>query len=197
MCFITLAKRQTLKRGKFQITTILQNRDISFSQFLQQRNNMEIVQTRAKQNYKICKIMKKTTILYYLKFILLLALTSNAQNDETSTYDKIWDKVNLYENEENSLISKFWLTGRLQGVWTRDLDVDNLHKQNNQFCQVEVEKDPSLAASVFEVLFISKSLERVCDHAVNISKETVFIATSRDIRHAPEFKKSALRKELK
>ena len=77
------------------------------------------------------------------------------------------------------------------------MDVDNLHKQNNQFCQVEVEKDPSLAASVFEVLFISKSLERVCDHAVNISKETVFIATSRDIRHAPEFKKSALRKELK
>ena len=78
---------------------------------------MEIVQTRAKQNYKICKIMKKTTILYYSKFILLLALTSNAQNDEASTYDKIWDKVNLYENEENSLISKFWLTGRLQGEY--------------------------------------------------------------------------------
>ena len=85
---------------------------------------------------------------------------------------------------------------KAKGVWTRDLDVDNLHKQNNQFCQVEVEKDPSLAASVFEVLFISKSLERVCDHAVNISKETVFIATSRDIRHAPEFKKSALKKNL-
>ena len=33
-------------------------------------------------------------------------------------------------------------------------------------------------------------------HAVNISKETVFMATSRDVRHAPEFKKSALRKEL-
>jgi phosphate uptake regulator len=42
----------------------------------------------------------------------------------------------------------------------------------------------------------SKSLERVCDHAVNISKETVFMATSRDVRHAPEFKKPALRKEL-
>ena len=61
--------------------------------------------------------MKKSTILYYSKFILLLALTSYAQNDETSTYDKIWDKVTLYENEENSLISKFWLTGRLQGEY--------------------------------------------------------------------------------
>ena len=78
---------------------------------------MEIVQTRAKQNHETFKIMKKSTILYYSKFILLLALTSYAQNDETSTYDKIWDKVTLYENEENSLISKFWLTGRLQGEY--------------------------------------------------------------------------------
>ena len=54
---------------------------------------MEIVQTRAKQNHENFKIMKKSTILYYSKFILLLALTSYAQNDETSTYDKIWDKV--------------------------------------------------------------------------------------------------------
>ena len=85
MCFITFAKRQTLKNGKFQITPILHNRDNSFSQFLQQGNNMEIVQTRAKQNHETFKIMKKSTILYYSKFILLLALTSYAQNDDTST----------------------------------------------------------------------------------------------------------------
>jgi|TARA_B110000305_G_scaffold64179_1_gene71441 phosphate transport system protein len=82
-------------------------------------------------------------------------------------------------------------------IWTRDLKVDQLHKDNNKFCQSLVEKDPSVASSVFEVLFISKSLERVCDHAVNISKEIFFMATSRDIRHAPEYKKSALRKGLK
>jgi len=83
-----------------------------------------------------------------------------------------------------------------KAIWTRDLEVDQLHKENNQFCQSLVEKDPTTSSSVFEVLFISKSLERVCDHAVNISKETVFMATSRDVRHAPEFKKAALRKEL-
>jgi phosphate transport system protein len=83
-----------------------------------------------------------------------------------------------------------------KAIWTRDLEVDQLHKENNQFCQSLVEKNPTTSSSVFEVLFISKSLERACDHAVNISKETVFMATSRDVRHAPEFKKSALRKEL-
>jgi phosphate transport system protein len=45
------------------------------------------------------------------------------------------------------------------------------------------------------MLFISKSLERIADHAVNISKEAVFLATSRDVRHAKEFKKSKLRKK--
>ena len=60
---------------------------------------MEIVSNKQK-NQKTFKIMKKSTILYYSKFILLLALTSYAQNDETSNYDKIWDKVTLYENEE-------------------------------------------------------------------------------------------------
>ena len=85
---------------------------------------------------------------------------------------------------------------KAKGIWTKDLEVDQLHKENNQFCQALVEKDSSMAASVFEVLFISKSLERIGDHAVNISKETVFMATSRDVRNAPEYKKAALRKKL-
>jgi phosphate-selective porin OprO/OprP len=51
---------------------------------------------------------------------LLISISSpclQAQESEESTYDRIWDKVVLYENEENSLISKFWLTGRLQGEY--------------------------------------------------------------------------------
>ena len=81
-------------------------------------------------------------------------------------------------------------------VKIRDLEVDKLHGKNNQSCQNMVEKDASLASTVFETLFISKSIERVADHAVNVSKEAVFMATSRDVRHAPEYKKSELRKEI-
>jgi len=85
---------------------------------------------------------------------------------------------------------------RAKSVWTRDLEVDELHGENNRSCQNMVEKDASLASTVFETLFISKSIERVADHAVNVSKEAVFMATSRDVRHAPEYKKSELRKEI-
>ena len=83
-----------------------------------------------------------------------------------------------------------------KSIWIRDLKVDKLHGENNRFCQEMAETDPASATSAFEILFISKSLERVADHAVNISKEVVFMATSVDVRHAPEYKKSILKKGL-
>ena len=61
--------------------------------------------------------MKKLTVLAHMCLSFSLLQTINAQEDQESTFDKIWDKVTLYENEENSLISKFWLTGRLQGEY--------------------------------------------------------------------------------
>ena len=53
------------------------------------------------------------------KFLSLLILGCSAScglfaQEESNPYDKIWDKVTLYENEDNSLVSKFWLTGRLK-----------------------------------------------------------------------------------
>ena len=85
---------------------------------------------------------------------------------------------------------------KAKSIWTRDLQVDKLNACNVKFCLKMTEKDPSSATSAFEILFISKSLERIADHAVNISKEVVFMATSIDVRHAPEYKKSALKKNL-
>ena len=38
---------------------------------------------------------------------------------------------------------------KAKAIWTRDLEVDQLHKENNQFCQSLVEKDPTTTSSVF------------------------------------------------
>ena len=56
------------------------------------------------------------------KFLSLLILGCSVScglfaQEESNPYEKIWDKVTLYENEDNSLVSKFWLTGRLQGEY--------------------------------------------------------------------------------
>ena len=61
--------------------------------------------------------MKKLTVLAHMCISFSLLQTINAQEDQESTFDKIWDNVVLYENDENSLMSKFWLTGRLQGEY--------------------------------------------------------------------------------
>lgn len=85
---------------------------------------------------------------------------------------------------------------KAKSIWTRDLQVDKLHGENTRFCLNMTEKEPTSATSAFEILFISKSLERIADHAVNISKEVVFMATSVDVRHAAKYKKSVLKKKL-
>ena len=85
---------------------------------------------------------------------------------------------------------------KAKSIWTRDLQVDKLHGENNRFCLNMTEKEPTSATTAFEILFISKSLERIADHAVNISKEVVFMATSVDVRHAAKYKKSVLKKKL-
>ena len=85
---------------------------------------------------------------------------------------------------------------KAKSIWTRDLQVDKLHGENNRFCLNMTEKEPTSATSAFEILFISKSLERIADHAVNISKEVVFMATSVDVRHAAKYKKSVLKKKV-
>ena len=85
---------------------------------------------------------------------------------------------------------------KAKSIWNRDLQVDKLHGENNRFCLNMTEKEPTSATSAFEILFISKSLERIADHAVNISKEVVFMATSVDVRHAAKYKKSVLKKKL-
>ena len=61
--------------------------------------------------------MKKLTVLAHMCLSFSLLQIINAQEDQESTFDKIWDNVVLYENDENSLMSKFWLTGRLQGEY--------------------------------------------------------------------------------
>jgi phosphate-selective porin OprO/OprP len=59
--------------------------------------------------------MKKLKILTFSKCLLAFAFSVNGQSEETSTYDMLWIKVSLYENEKNPLIRKFVLTARLQG----------------------------------------------------------------------------------
>jgi phosphate transport system protein len=74
-------------------------------------------------------------------------------------------------------------------VIRRDHEVDQLNKQLYRELSSFMIERPDTISRALELMFISKSLERIADHATNIAEEMVYLAQARDIRHAPEFKK--------
>jgi len=86
-------------------------------------------------------MMRYTKPSAFIKFITrtlsfplgLLAAVFFA-NGQDSSYDKIWDKAVLYENEESSVIQKFLLSGRLQAdYYSFENDVDNSSEDDSEW----------------------------------------------------------------
>ena len=44
-------------------------------------------------------------------------------------------------------------------------------------------QNPDTIARALELMFISKSLERIADHATNIAEEMIYLAKGKDVRH--------------
>jgi len=53
-------------------------------------------------------------------------------------------------------------------------------------------EDPRTITTCLDMLFVAKSLERIGDHAVNVSEHVVYAVTGRDVRHASVEEKSVL-----
>jgi len=69
-------------------------------------------------------------------------------------------------------------------VIRRDSEVDNLNRLvYRRLTSYMLEKPDTIARSL-ELMFISKSVERIADHATNIAEEMVFLAGGQDIRHS-------------
>ena len=75
-------------------------------------------------------------------------------------------------------------------VCKRDLEVDNLNRQlYRELTSFMVEKPDTISRAI-ELMFISKSLERIADHATNVAEETIFLMRGKDVRHTDEVKKT-------
>ena len=81
-------------------------------------------------------------------------------------------------------------TEKALAVVRRDAEVDAINKQLYRELSSYMIENPATTTRALELMFISKSLERVADHACNIAEEMVFLAKAQDIRHREEFKKS-------
>ncbi|MBL9215755.1 MAG: phosphate signaling complex protein PhoU [Opitutaceae bacterium] len=69
-------------------------------------------------------------------------------------------------------------------VIRRDPEVDNLNRLlYRRLTSFMIEK-PETISRALELMFISKSIERIADHATNIAEEMVFLSKGEDIRHS-------------
>jgi phosphate transport system protein len=69
-------------------------------------------------------------------------------------------------------------------VIRRDPEVDNLNRLLYRRLTSYMIEKPETIARGLELMFISKALERIADHATNIAEEMVFLSKGQDIRHS-------------
>jgi phosphate transport system protein len=76
-------------------------------------------------------------------------------------------------------------------VIRRDPEVDNINRLLYRRLTSYMIEKPDTIARALELMFISKSLERIADHATNIAEEMVFLSKGQDIRHSDVAKQDA------
>jgi len=65
-----------------------------------------------------------------------------------------------------------------------DTDVDTLNKQLHRELSSFMVESPTNISRCLSLMAISRSLERVADHATNIAEDVVYLYEARDIRHS-------------
>lgn len=70
-----------------------------------------------------------------------------------------------------------------QQIILRDKRVDEINRQNIQVLTDIMSVDGAKVARGLDTILISRSLERVADHAKNIAEEVFYLYQGRDIRH--------------
>jgi phosphate transport system protein len=70
-----------------------------------------------------------------------------------------------------------------RAVVVRDKDLDHLNKMANRKLTDRMAQDPKQLRGYLNLIFVSRCLERVGDHATNIAEDAVYAAAAEDIRH--------------
>jgi phosphate transport system protein len=73
---------------------------------------------------------------------------------------------------------------KARAIIPRDKEVDMLNKQLHRELSSYMVERPSTITRCLNLMVISKSLERIADHATNVAEEVVYLYEARDIRHS-------------
>lgn len=84
------------------------------------------------------------------------------------------DSVNAYVRENVELANS---------VCSRDKQLDEMNRDANRKLTTRMMEDTEQLRGYFNLLMVSRALERVGDHATNIAEDAVYTAAAEDIRH--------------
>jgi phosphate transport system protein len=70
-----------------------------------------------------------------------------------------------------------------RAVIPRDKEVDALNKQIHQTLAQLMVENPGTIGRCLHLMVVSKSLERIADHATNVAEDVVYLYEAQDIRH--------------
>ncbi len=70
-----------------------------------------------------------------------------------------------------------------RAVVARDKELDYMNKMANRRLTERMARDPKQLRGYLNLIFVSRCLERVGDHATNIAEDAVYAAAAEDIRH--------------
>ena len=73
---------------------------------------------------------------------------------------------------------------KARAVIPRDKEVDVLNKQLHRELSSYMVEKPTTISRCLNLMVISKSLERIADHATNVAEEVVYLYEAQDIRHS-------------
>ncbi len=71
-------------------------------------------------------------------------------------------------------------------VIQRDHEMDDLNKRVHRELAAFMAQQTESITRCLHLMVVSKSLERIADHATNVAEEVVYLLEGRDIRHAPK-----------
>ncbi|BET65715.1 phosphate signaling complex protein PhoU [Opitutales bacterium ASA1] len=75
-------------------------------------------------------------------------------------------------------------------VCRRDAEVDRMNRKIQEELTEAMTRNPVLVPRAVDLVFVSKAIERVADHATNIAEETIFLMKAKDVRHSADTRRA-------
>jgi len=98
----------------------------------------------------------------------------------TLAQNMVRDSIDAFVNRDENLA---------RNVCERDDEVDNLNDQIFRELLTYMMQDPSTIKRAVDLILVGRHLERIADHATNISEDAIYLAKGKTIKHHIDKKK--------